>query len=115
MYRFKGEGLYRGRSYIEPGSPWENGVCESFSARFHDELLNGEIVDSSEESQRLFDNGTSISKQSRRTAQLGDRPTALKTIIPKYRRSTMHSQSNQSTRWAQTMRGQVNAVSCGAS
>ncbi len=30
-------------AYIEPGSPWENGYCESFNARFRDELLNGEI------------------------------------------------------------------------
>ena len=30
-------------AYSEPGSPWENGYCESFNARFRDELLNGEI------------------------------------------------------------------------
>ena len=30
-------------AYIEPGSPWENGYCESFNARLRDELLNGEI------------------------------------------------------------------------
>ena len=30
-------------AYIVPGSPWENGYCESFNARFRDELLNGEI------------------------------------------------------------------------
>jgi transposase InsO family protein len=30
-------------SYIEPGSPWENGYIESFNARLRDELLNGEI------------------------------------------------------------------------
>jgi transposase InsO family protein len=30
-------------AYIEPGSPWENGYCESFNARFRDELLNGEF------------------------------------------------------------------------
>ena len=30
-------------AYITPGSPWENGYCESFNARFRDELLNGEI------------------------------------------------------------------------
>ncbi len=29
-------------AYIEPGAPWENGYCESFNARFRDELLNGE-------------------------------------------------------------------------
>ena len=24
-------------AYIEPGSPWENGYCESFNARFRDD------------------------------------------------------------------------------
>ena len=31
------DGLHRTRS------PWENGYCESFNARFRDELLNGEV------------------------------------------------------------------------
>ena len=26
-----------------PGSPWENGYCESFSSKLRDELLNGLI------------------------------------------------------------------------
>ena len=30
-------------AFIAPGSPWENGYCESFNARFRDELLNGEV------------------------------------------------------------------------
>ncbi len=30
-------------AYIEPGSPWENGTCESFNSKLRDELLNGEI------------------------------------------------------------------------
>ena len=29
--------------FIEPGSPWENGYCESFNGKLRDELLNGEI------------------------------------------------------------------------
>jgi len=29
--------------YIEPGSPWENGCCESFNSKLRDEFLNGEI------------------------------------------------------------------------
>ena len=29
--------------FIEPGSPWENGYCESHNGKLHDELLNGEI------------------------------------------------------------------------
>lgn len=32
-------------AYIEPGSPWENGYCESFNARMRDEFLNGELFD----------------------------------------------------------------------
>ena len=31
-------------AYILPGSPWENGYCESFNGRMRDELLNGEIL-----------------------------------------------------------------------
>lgn len=30
-------------AFITPGSSWENGYCESFNARFRDELLNGEV------------------------------------------------------------------------
>ena len=33
-------------AYIEPGSPWENGYCESFNGKLRDELLNGEIFQS---------------------------------------------------------------------
>ena len=32
--------------YIEPGSPWQNGRCESFNSILRDELLNGELFDS---------------------------------------------------------------------
>jgi putative transposase len=30
-------------AYIGPGSPWENGYCESFNSKLRDELLNSEI------------------------------------------------------------------------
>ena len=30
-------------AYIEPGSPWENGYCESFNSKLRDELLNGDL------------------------------------------------------------------------
>ena len=29
--------------YIEPGSPWENGFCESFNSTLREEFLNGKI------------------------------------------------------------------------
>lgn len=41
--------------YIEPGSPWENGYCESFNARLRDELLNGEIFYTLKEAQVIIE------------------------------------------------------------
>ena len=35
--------LGTGTLYIEPGSPWENGYCESFNGKLRDECLNGEL------------------------------------------------------------------------
>jgi transposase InsO family protein len=32
-------------SFIEPGSPWENGYIESFNGKMRDEFLNGELLD----------------------------------------------------------------------
>ena len=41
-------------AHIEPGSPRENGYCESFDARFRDEFLNGEICHSPREARILI-------------------------------------------------------------
>ena len=40
-----------GTSSIEPGSPWENGSCESFNGKLRDECLNGKILYSLKEAQ----------------------------------------------------------------
>ena len=32
-----------GARYIDPGSPWQNGHCESFNGKFRDECLNLEV------------------------------------------------------------------------
>ena len=40
---------------IKPGSPWENGYCESFIGRMRDELLNGEIFYSLREAQIIIE------------------------------------------------------------
>ena len=42
-------------AYIEPGSPWENGYCESFNSKLRDELLNGEVFFSLAEAQVLIE------------------------------------------------------------
>jgi putative transposase len=41
-------------TYIEPGSPWENGYIESFNARIRDEFLNVEIFGHMYEAQVLI-------------------------------------------------------------
>ena len=44
-----------GTLYIEPGSPWENGYCESFNGKLRDECLNGEIFYSLKEAQIVIE------------------------------------------------------------
>lgn len=39
--------------YIEPGSPWEHGYCESFKSKLRDEFLDREIVYTLQEAQTL--------------------------------------------------------------
>src|ERR671916_2224920 len=42
-------------AYIEPGSPWENGYCESFNSKLRDELLKGEIFYTLQEAQIVIE------------------------------------------------------------
>ena len=42
-------------AYIVTGSPWENGYCESFNARFRDELLNAETFYTLKEAQIIIE------------------------------------------------------------
>jgi len=42
-------------AYIEPGSPRENGDCESFNGKFRDQFLNGEIFYSLKEALILIE------------------------------------------------------------
>jgi len=41
--------------YIQPGSPWENGYCESFNGKLRNELLNGELFYTLREAQVLIE------------------------------------------------------------
>lgn len=41
--------------YTTPGSPWENGYCESSNGSMRDELLNGEIFCTLAEAQILIE------------------------------------------------------------
>ena len=77
-------------AYIEPGSPWENGYCESFNARFRDELLNGEIFYSLKEAQIIIEQWRRHYNTIRPHSALGYRPPAPETIVPMAQRPAMH-------------------------
>ncbi|MEJ5220145.1 IS3 family transposase [Cognatishimia sp. D5M38] len=77
-------------AYIEPGSPWENGYCESFNARLRDELLNGEVFYSLREAQILIEEWRKHYNTKRPHSALGYRPPAPETIVPMEPRPIMH-------------------------
>jgi putative transposase len=77
-------------AYIEPGSPWENGYCESFNARFRDELLNGEIFYTLKEAQIVIEEWRRHYNTVRPHSALGYRPPAPEAIVPLHHRPSMH-------------------------
>jgi len=77
-------------AYIEPGSPWENGYCESFNARFRDDLLNGEIFYSLKEAQIVIEQWRQHYNTKRPHSALGYRPPAPESIIPMEEKRMMH-------------------------
>ena len=69
--------------YIEPGSPWENGYCESFNGKLRDEFLNGESFYSLKEAQILTERWRVEYNTERPHSALGYRPPAPQAILPK--------------------------------
>jgi len=85
--------------FIEPGSPWENGFCESFNGKFRDELLNGEIFYTLNEARTIIEGWRRDYNQIRPHSSLGYRPPAPATVLPKIEdaviiegRNLLHSQ-----------------------
>ncbi len=68
--------------YIEPGSPWENGYCESFNSKLRDELLEREIFYTLREAQILIESWRTFYNTQRPHSSLGYKPPAPKTILP---------------------------------
>ncbi len=62
--------------YIEPGSPWENGYCESFNGKLRDECLNQEIFYSLKEAQVVVELWRTQYNTTRPHSSLGYRPPA---------------------------------------
>ena len=63
-------------TYIEPGSPWENGYCESFNSRMRDEFLNGELFGNLYETEVLTKLWVKYYNEIRPHSGLGGRPPA---------------------------------------
>jgi transposase InsO family protein len=72
-------------AYIETGSPWENGYCESFNSKLRDELLNGEIFFSLAEAQVLIESWRRHFNAVRPHSALRYRPPAPEAVIPRGR------------------------------
>jgi transposase InsO family protein len=70
-------------AYIEPGSPWENGYCESFNSKLRDELLNGEIFFSLAEAQVIIESWRRHFNAVRPHSALRYRPPAPEAVIPR--------------------------------
>jgi hypothetical protein len=87
-YRIKAVGAKT--AYIEPGSPWENGYCESFNGRMRDELLNGEIFYSLREAQIIIERWRNHYNTKRPHSALGYRPPAPEAIVPMDQRPILH-------------------------
>jgi transposase InsO family protein len=62
--------------YIEPGSPWENGYCESFNSKLRDEFLNPEIFYSMKELRVLAERWRIHYNTVRPHSSLGYKPPA---------------------------------------
>ena len=76
-------------AFIELGSPWENGYCESFNARFRDELLNGEIFYTLPEAKILIERWRHHYNTVRPHSALGYRPPTPESIITIDQKPTM--------------------------
>ncbi len=62
--------------YIAPGSPWENGYCESFNGKLKDECLRQEIFYSLREAQIVIGLWQNTYNRVRPHSSLGYRPPA---------------------------------------
>jgi putative transposase len=67
-------------AYIMPGSPWENGYCESFNSKLRDELLDGEIFYTLKEAQIIIESWRTHYNTVRPHSSLGYNPPAPEAI-----------------------------------
>jgi putative transposase len=68
-------------AFIEPGSPWENGYCESFNSKLRDELLNGELFYSLAEARIIIEGWRQHYNTRRPHSSLGYRPPVPNAVL----------------------------------
>ena len=68
-------------AFIMPGSPWENGYCESFNGKLRNELLDGEIFYTLREAQVIIEQWRWHYNRIRPHSALGYRPPAPETTV----------------------------------
>ena len=68
-------------AFIEPGSPWENGYCESFNSKLRDELLNGEVFYSLAEARIVIESWRQHYNTQRPHSSLGYKPPAPPAVL----------------------------------
>jgi transposase InsO family protein len=68
-------------AYIMPGSPWENGYCESFNSKLRDELLNGEIFYTLKEAKIIIEGWRRHHNTVRPRSSLNDKPPAPEVTV----------------------------------
>ncbi len=68
-------------AYIEPGSPWENGYCESFNSKLRDELLKGEIFYTLKEAKIVIESWRRHYNTARPHSSLGYKPPAPEAVL----------------------------------
>jgi transposase InsO family protein len=111
-------------AYIEPGSPWKNGHCESFNGKLRDELLNGEILFTLKVAQIVIENWRRHYNTKRPHSSLGYRPPAPEAFVwpaPKLivKMQSLSYHSNRAASWGpvsrtrQATRGRCENLSAG--
>jgi putative transposase len=64
----------------EPGSPWENGSCESFNGKRRAQLLNGELCSTLKEAHIIIERWRTHDNTVRPPSSLGGQPPAPEAI-----------------------------------
>ena len=70
--------------FIEPGSPWQNGYCESFNGKMRNECLDVNICGTVLEAEFVIREWVRFYNTIRPHSSLGYRPPAPETIFPNY-------------------------------